>query len=177
MTDRSIDCANKDTVYSSLLDGQIRYARKENRYLEFKSNYQDADRLGRYISALSNGACLDRQDFGYLYFGIDDGTLEIKGTSFDASKAKAKGSQALELYLRRMISPKINFSITDFCYHGTQSTIPGLTGRQNVSKELMSMIWTKMLSEWHGKATGSVFRTTRKPYRNGVTRCFWTKRD
>lgn len=116
-----IDCANKDTVYSSLLDGQIRYARKENRYLEFKSNYQDADRLGRYISALSNGACLDRQDFGYLYFGIDDGTLEIKGTSFDASKAKAKGSQALELYLRRMISPKINFSITDFCYHGNKN--------------------------------------------------------
>ena len=116
-----IDCANKDTVYSSLLDGQIRYARKENRYLEFKSNYQDADRLGRYISALSNGACLDRHDFGYLYFGIDDGTLEIKGTSFDASKAKAKGNQALELYLRRMISPKINFSITDFCYHGNKN--------------------------------------------------------
>lgn len=96
-----INSSNKDTIYSCLLDEQIRCAKKENRYLEFKSNYQDADRLGRYISALSNGACLDRQDFGYLYFGIDDGTLEITGTCFDISKAKAKGNQALELYLRR----------------------------------------------------------------------------
>lgn len=52
-------------IYSRLLDRMIDSSKKENRYLEFKSNYQDAQHLGEYISALSNGACLDRQDYGY----------------------------------------------------------------------------------------------------------------
>ena len=47
---------------------------------------------------------------------IQDETLEIVGTSFDPSKEKAQGNQSLELYLRVMISPKINFTIDDFTY-------------------------------------------------------------
>ncbi len=116
---------DKNTKYSKLLDEQIASIKKENRYLEFKSNYQDADQIGKYISALSNGACLDGQDFGYLYFGVQDETLEVIGTSFKPSVVKAQGNQALELYLRLMISPKINFSIDDFIYqqHGKSMRI------------------------------------------------------
>lgn len=116
---------DKNTKYSKLLDEQIESIKKENRYLEFKSNYQDADQIGKYISALSNGACLDGQDFGYLYFGVQDETLEVIGTSFKPSVVKAQGNQALELYLRLMISPKINFSIDDFIYqqHGKSMRI------------------------------------------------------
>lgn len=75
--------------------------------------------------ALLNGACLDGQDFGYLYFGVQDETLEVIGTSFKPSVVKAQGNQALELYLRLMISPKINFSIDDFIYqqHGKSMRI------------------------------------------------------
>ncbi len=107
---------DKDIKYSKLLNQQIDSIKKENRYIEFKSNYQDVDKLGKYISALSNGACLDGQDFGYLYFGVQDESLEIIGTTFTPSKTKAQGNEALELYLRRMISPKIDFSIEDFIY-------------------------------------------------------------
>ena len=82
---------DKNQKYIQLLKQQIENLKKENRYLEFKSNYQDAFKLGRYISALSNGACLDRQDFAYLYFGVDDKTLEIKGTKFDIAKPMLKG--------------------------------------------------------------------------------------
>lgn len=116
---------DRNTKYSKLLDEQIESIKKENRYLEFKSNYQDADQIGKYISALSNGACLDGQDFGYLYFGVQDETLEVIGTSFKPSVVKAQGNQALELYLRLMISPKINFSIDDFIYqqHGKSMRI------------------------------------------------------
>ena len=87
---------------------------KECRWLEFKSNYQDPHRVGKYISALSNGACLDNQDFGYLYFGVEDGTLQLKGTTFKPLQTKAKGNQDLELFLRQYISPKINFTIEEF---------------------------------------------------------------
>lgn len=109
---------DKNEKYSDLLDSQIRVLRKENRYLEFKSNYQEAEKLGRYISALSNGACLEGQDFGYLYFGVEDDTLEVRGTKFDMAGVKAKGNESLELYLRRMLSPKVDFSVGEFFYHG-----------------------------------------------------------
>lgn len=104
--------------YTALLKNQIATTKKECRYLEFKSNYQDVDKLGKYISALSNGACLEHQDYAYLYFGVEDETLEVKGTTFDSSKLKAQGNEALELYLRRMIAPKINFHIDEFFYDG-----------------------------------------------------------
>lgn len=72
----------KDEKYTRLLNKQIDINGRENRHLEFKSNYQDADRLGRYISALSNGACLDNEDFAYLFFGVEDETLNVNGTTF-----------------------------------------------------------------------------------------------
>lgn len=77
---------DKDKDYANLLNKQIAEINKEVRYLEFKSNYQDANRLGKYISALSNGACLDNKETRYLYFGIEDETLEKRGTSFDISR-------------------------------------------------------------------------------------------
>lgn len=89
---------NKNREYTALLKRQIAEIGKEVRFLEFKSNYQDADRLGKYISALSNGACLDNEEFGYLYFGVEDETLVLLGTTFDASRIKARGNQNLEIF-------------------------------------------------------------------------------
>lgn len=110
---------DKNRYYTELLDLQLSQCTDENRFLEFKSNYQDVDKLGKYISALSNGACLENKDYGYLYFGIEDNTLEIKGTTFDYVQQKAAGNQNMELYLRRMITPKINFQIDEFLYNDT----------------------------------------------------------
>lgn len=109
---------DKNQKYTDLLNEQINSTQKETRWLEFKSNYQEPIKLGRYISALSNGACLDHQDDAYLYFGVDDDTLEIKGTTFDAARTKAQGNQSLEIYLRQMVEPKINFTIEEFLYKG-----------------------------------------------------------
>ena len=105
---------SKDKEYTALLKKQIAEIGKEVRFLEFKSNYQDAGRLGKYISALSNGACLDNEEFGYLYFGVEDETLILIGTTFDASHIKAKGNQNLEIFLRQYITPKIDFKIEEF---------------------------------------------------------------
>lgn len=92
---------NEDVGYAQLLKRQISQYGKENRFIEFKSNYLEADQLGRTISALSNGACLDGEDYAYLYFGVDDETLSVRGTTFDVFSCKAKGNQSLELYLRQ----------------------------------------------------------------------------
>lgn len=61
-----------NTGLANLLDELIATYNRETRHLEFKGNYQDANTLGEYISALSNGATLDNEDNGYLFFGIDD---------------------------------------------------------------------------------------------------------
>lgn len=110
----------KDQEYSKLLDTLVSLYARENRFLEFKSNSQEADRLGKYISALSNGACLEHKECAYLFFGVEDGTLKVVGTTFSIHKEKV-GSQSLELYLRQYVTPKIDFKIEEFHYNGDES--------------------------------------------------------
>lgn len=103
--------------YTKLLDSLISTYNKENRFLEFKSNHLEPKVLGEYISALSNGACLDHKDYGYLFFGVENDTWEIKGTTYDPEREKVKGGQSLELFLRLSISPKIRFEFDEFKYN------------------------------------------------------------
>ncbi|KAA6329563.1 hypothetical protein EZS27_021645, partial [termite gut metagenome] len=88
---------------------------KENQWFEFKSNGIDHEQIGEYISAMSNGATLANKPFGYLVWGVEDGTHAIKGTKFTFTNAK-HGNQDLELWLRIYLEPKINFEIFEFDY-------------------------------------------------------------
>lgn len=108
---------------ANLLDELIAKYNRETRHLEFKSNYQDANSLGEYISALSNGATLDNKEYGYLFFGVNDATLDIEGTtfnpvaqkvSFKLDKSSKTPNQYLEMGLRQYVVPKINFQIQPF---------------------------------------------------------------
>lgn len=65
---------------------------------------------------MSNGATISNQAFGYLIWGVDDTTHEIKGTNFRFTMAK-QGNQDLELWLRNLLRPKINFEVFEFDYH------------------------------------------------------------
>lgn len=109
--------------YTKLLDSFIADYNKENRFLEFKSNHLEAKVLGEYISALSNGACLDHKDYGYLFFGVEDGTWDVKGTTFDPNREKVKAGQSLEMFLRLSITPKIKFEIEEFKYKGAKRIV------------------------------------------------------
>ena len=111
----------RDQELTELLDSCIKTFAMENRFLEFKSNHVSPEDLGKYISALSNGACLEREENGYLFFGVDDNSYEVVGTSFDIATAK-KGNQHLELYLRVNITPKINFQVERFFYKGNEKS-------------------------------------------------------
>ncbi len=90
---------------------------QEQQWLEFKSNGIDHEQIGEYISAMSNGATLANKPFGYLVWGVEDGTHTIKGTTFTFFNAK-HGNQDLELWLRTYLDPKINFEIFEFDYEG-----------------------------------------------------------
>jgi ATP-dependent DNA helicase RecG len=88
---------------------------QENGWVEFKLNFHTVEEIGERISALSNGACIQNQPFGYLVFGVEDKTHHIKGTSFKA-KFHKKGNEELEHWLTTRLNPRIDFSIYEFDY-------------------------------------------------------------
>jgi predicted HTH transcriptional regulator len=104
----------------------------ECEWLEFKHNFHSAEEIGERISALSNGACLHNQPYGYLVFGIQDGTHEILGTSFKI-KTHLKGNEDLEHWLANRLNPRIDFATYEFDYaegkHISMVIIPAATDR------------------------------------------------
>ncbi len=87
----------------------------EQTWLEFKPNkgtISNAE-IGEYISSISNGAAIANKPFGYLVWGVQDKTHSIVGTNFHFSMA-TQGSQNLELWLRTLLYPKINFEVFEF---------------------------------------------------------------
>ena len=90
---------------------------KETPWIEFKMGKGSITNLqiGEYISAMSNGATINNKPFGYLVWGVEDGTLQIRGTNFSFNMAK-EGNQDLELWVRTLLHPKINFEIFEFDY-------------------------------------------------------------
>ena len=91
----------------------------EQQWLEFKLNTGAItnEQIGEYISAISNGATIANKPFGFLVWGVEDGTQIIKGTNFHFATA-TQGNQDLELWLRNLLHPKINFEIFEFNYKG-----------------------------------------------------------
>ena len=87
----------------------------ESEWVEFKLNYHSAEEIGERISALSNGANLRNQNFGYLIFGVENNTHLIKGTTFSGKKQK-KRNEDLEHWLLTRLNPRIDFEIFDFNY-------------------------------------------------------------
>ena len=90
------------------LVARLRALPRETEWVEFKVDNKDPERIGRYVSGLANAACEQQQDFGYLLWGIDNDTHEIRGTAFDP-EAMRVGNQPLELWLRTLLSPEIGF--------------------------------------------------------------------
>ena len=91
----------------------------ESEWVEFKLNFHSAEEIGERISALSNGACIHNQPFGYLVFGVEDKTQIIKGTTFKAKAAK-KGNEDLEHWLLTRLNPRIDFAVYEFDYDATR---------------------------------------------------------
>lgn len=92
-----------------ILVDELRALPRETEWVEFKKGTATTnERLGMYISGLSNSACVKNQDFGYLIFGIDDVTHEVIGTNFNFKTAK-EGNQELELWIKRNTIPTLNF--------------------------------------------------------------------
>lgn len=90
---------------------------RECEWTEFKENNSNPDEIGEILSSLSNSAFLLDEQYGYLVFGIEDGSLEITGTTFRFHE-KHVGSQELENWLATLLEPRIDFRADEFVTSG-----------------------------------------------------------
>lgn len=103
-----------EEIHQQLLEGLIKQP-KESEWVEFKHNFHSAEEIGQRISALSNGACIHNQNYGYLVFGVEDASHQVIGTNFRAKQAKHK-KEDLEHWLAQRLNPRIDFEIVEFEY-------------------------------------------------------------
>ncbi len=87
----------------------------ESEWVEFKLNFHSNEEIGERISAISNGACIHNQPFGYLVYGVEDKTQVIQGTTFKA-KSHKKGREDIEHWLLTRLNPRIDFTVYEFDY-------------------------------------------------------------
>lgn len=86
----------------------------ETEWVEFKHNNSNPQEIGEYLSAISNSAAMEGQRFGYIVWGIEDGTKNIVGTSFKPRSQKGVGNEDLEPWLNKLLAPRVNFRIFEF---------------------------------------------------------------
>ena len=148
---------------------------KECEWVEFKHNFHSAEEIGERISALSNGACLQQEQFGYLVFGVEDETHNIIGTTFKPKIRKEKG-QELEHWLITRINPKIDVEIYDFAYDDIRRiavyVIPAAKNQpidflHNAYIRIGS--YTKKLAEFPDKEA-KIWRKTTVPFEKEIAR-------
>ncbi len=89
---------------------------QETEWVEFKKDNYNPHLIGKYISALSNSACLQNKNYGYLLFGIEDKTHQVIGTKFKPKEYR-KGNEELENWLLRKLQPRIDFKIIEYVYN------------------------------------------------------------
>lgn len=88
---------------------RLRSLPDETPWVEFKEDRYESQELGEYLSALANSACLENEPRGFLVFGINNETHEIAGTGFNPERTKAKGNQALLMWLVSGLKPNVGF--------------------------------------------------------------------
>ena len=84
---------------------------EEEEWFDLKSNHLEPKVIGEYISALSNAAAELGRTHGYLVWGIDNDTHEVKGTTFNYRKDVK--NEPLEHFLARQLKPDLRFEFVE----------------------------------------------------------------
>lgn len=105
-----------------ILIDELRALPHESEWIEFKVNNAEPQRIGEYISALANSACIENKEYGYLVFGIEDERHQAVGTKFKPRNEKI-GNQELENWLVTQLEPKVGVRIFEFEYQSKNMVI------------------------------------------------------
>lgn len=167
-----------DNTEHKVLDGLLRLTH-ETEWIEFKQNFHSAEEIGERLSALSNGACLQKKPYAYLVFGIHDESHEVVGTTFHA-KSHKKGNEELEMWLVNRLNPRIDIEVSEFEYEGKHISMYKIPAASNRPVTFLNEAYirvgslTKPLMNYPDKeakiwATGNQKPLDRIPARTGLS--------
>lgn len=124
-----------------ILLSELRSFPNETEWIEFKVN--NTIEIGEYISALSNSACLQDKEYGYIVFGIDDKTHRIVGTKFSPHQ-KTKGNEDLIPWIARLLEPRINFSFHEVYIDELKVVIVKINATQNTPVKFQGIPYVRI---------------------------------
>lgn len=104
----------------------------EAEWIEFKHNNQDPQMIGERLSALSNGAALLGKERAWFVWGIEDGSHQIVGTTFQPHTTKF-GNEELESWLSHHLSPCPDFRFHEFQPEGKPIVLLEIPPAQHTS--------------------------------------------
>ena len=99
---------------------------EETEWFEYKQGtaVSKPDEIGEYISALSNGAAMSGEPFGYMFWGVHNKTHELTGTKFNYQRDIADDkSEPFQHYLNRNLSPKLSFQFDEDLIDGKRVVV------------------------------------------------------
>jgi mloB len=89
----------------------------ETPWIEFKESNNNAELIGKLISALSNAACMNDKPCAYVLWGIEDKSHKPVGTQFHPFSQK-QNKQPLELWLAQHLNPAPAIRFQEITYQG-----------------------------------------------------------
>ena len=132
----------ENEIISKLIEDLLKLP-QETEWAEFKQNNFNPDKIGEYISALSNSACLHKKDYGYLVFGIENSTHNVVGTSFKPKEFKI-GNEELENWLHKLLEPSIDFKVIETNHNGKQVVIFQIDPTYNTSIKFKNVAYIRV---------------------------------
>lgn len=158
--------------WRALLDDWL--IRPEQPCVEWKKNFADPERIGEYISALSNTAAVEGRSHGHLVWGIEDATRRVVGTQFDPQEARGSGNQSMMLWLSACLQPGVAFEFDEVIYQGQRLVVLSVPCATHTPIAFKDVVFLRIDSH--------VVRANRHPERlrllwdklNGALRGDWT---
>ena len=86
-------------------------------WIEAKHNFADLVKIGETISALSNSASYQNEEYAYFIWGLEDKTWEVLGTTFDLKKKK-QGNNDGQIWLNENLHRKAHWDEFEIRLYG-----------------------------------------------------------
>jgi len=144
----------------------------ECEWVEIKHNNEDPETIGEYVSALANGAAYMGQSKGYMAWGLDDATHQIKGTVFNP-KIKKVGNEELENWIATQLSPRIDFSFKEITYSEGRVVVMIIDSAGNTPVKFKGTEYIRVGT--YKKKLAEFPERERKIWQNTSHSCFETK--
>ncbi len=105
----------------------------EEEWFEFKENWYEPDGIGEYISALSNAAAENGEEFGYLIWGVRNSDHALINTSFNFNRDVK--NEPLQHYLAWKVKPDLNFRFKEEEINGNRVVVLMIPAARKIPTE------------------------------------------